>query len=121
MLKIQMSVLPYINTVFFLLGGSTLNSKLLLLVNFSDVLANNVEIKTMYSRLVLWNPGTCSCKIYLNFLKKSCILNDFLKNALQIKSLFLQFCILKASAALILSCNLEPFLAAGGEGGQYYQ
>lgn len=105
----------------FFFGGSTLNSKLSLLVNLSDNIICKDEIKTIYSRLVLWNPRTSSCKIYLYSLKENGILNYFLKNALQIKTLFLQFCISEASAVLILSCNLEPLLPAGGEGGQYYQ
>lgn len=46
--------------------------------------------------------------------KKSGILNNFLKDAFQIKSLFLQLCILKESAVLALLCNLEAFLPAGG-------
>lgn len=46
---------------------------------------------------------------------KSGILNNFLKDALQIKSLFLQLCILKESAVLVLSWNLEPLLPAGEE------
>lgn len=100
---------------------STLDGKLLLLVNLSDILEINVGIKTMYSRLVLWNPGTCSYKTYLNSLKKSGILSYVLENALQIKYLFLQFCVLQVSAILILSCNLQPLLTAGSEGGQYYQ
>lgn len=53
--------------------------------------------------------------------KKSGVLNNFLKDALQIKSLFLQLCILKESAVLVVSCNLEPLLPAGGEGGQCSQ
>lgn len=47
--------------------------------------------------------------------KKNGILNNFLEDALQIKSLFLQLCILKESAVLVLSCNLDPPLPAEGE------
>lgn len=53
-----------------------MNSNILLLIKLSNVLANNVELKTMYSRAVLWNSENSPCKMPLS-LKKYGILNDF--------------------------------------------